>query len=158
MKKPRYETGSNPQGDEYDFEPYKDDEETPVDIHEADLVDATGKPILQQYFADIMMVAEALLPHGGMNALVKVVWQSVDDNEKVTGSFNENPIFNMLVYDCKFSDGTIKEYAANIITENIFNECDLDRYRDRMMLKFIDHKRNGDALRHKNCFITTQLG
>ena len=80
-----------------------------------DLVDTTGKPIRQQSFADTMVVDEVLLPHEEINALAKVAWQSVDDNGKVIGSFNKNPLLNTLLYDCELTDGTIKEYAANII-------------------------------------------
>ena len=48
VKKPHCETedNTNTQDDDYEFEPYKDDEETPVTIPAADLVDATGRPIL----------------------------------------------------------------------------------------------------------------
>ena len=29
------------------------------------------------------------------------------------GTFNENLLLNRLLYECKFNDGTTKEYAAN---------------------------------------------
>ena len=69
---------------------------------------ATGKPILQQSFADTMVTAEVLLPHGEMNALAKTIRKSVDDNGKVIRNFHENPMLNTLVYEFEFPDGTIK--------------------------------------------------
>ena len=59
-----------------------------------DLVDTTGKPIRQQSFADTMVVDEVLLPHEEMNALVKVIWQSVDENGEVVGNVDENPMLD----------------------------------------------------------------
>ena len=48
----------------HDFLPYEDDEETPVDVPEADCVDAAGKPILQQSVTDTIIQTEVLLPQG----------------------------------------------------------------------------------------------
>ena len=73
-----------------------------------------------------MVAAEVLLPHGEMNALAKVIRQSVDENRKVTGNFHENPTLNTLIYECDFPDGTIKENDVNIVTKNIFNKSDPD--------------------------------
>ena len=69
-----------------------------------------------------------LLPRGEMNALAKVVRQSVDKNGKVIGNFHETPMLNTLVYEYEFPDGTIKEYAANIIVENISNGSDTNEH------------------------------
>ena len=144
---PVQDPNRNPQDGDFDLEPYEDDVESPAHIPAADLVDFAGKPILQESFADRMINAEVLLPHGEMNAVAKVVKQSVDADGKVIGSFNENPMLNTLVYECEFSDGTTKEYAANIIAENIFLDSDQDGHRDRMMVGIVDHKRSGEAVR-----------
>ena len=111
---------NNPQDGDFGLEPYEDDVESPAHVPAADLIDAAGKPILQESFADRMINAELLLPHGGMNVVAKVVKHSADVDGKVVGSFNENPMLNTLVYDCEFLDGMTKEYAANIIAKNIF--------------------------------------
>ena len=54
-------------------------------------------------------------------AKAKVVRQSVDENGKIIGNFHENPMCDKRVYERESLDGTIKEYAANIIAKNIFN-------------------------------------
>ena len=104
---------ANPQGG--DFEPYLDDEETPAFLSQSDILYAAGKPILQKSFSDTMINAKVLLPHGEINGLNTVVKQSVDDNGNTIGSWNDNLMLNNLVYECEFSDVTVKEYAANII-------------------------------------------
>jgi hypothetical protein len=48
--------------DYWDLEPYEDEIETPLAIPEADFVDAIGKPILQQSFANTLIGAKVLLP------------------------------------------------------------------------------------------------
>ena len=109
---------ANTQGGE--FEPYLDDEETPEFLPQAKILDVAGKPILQKSFSDTMINAEVVLPHGDMNGLTTVVNQYEDDNRNTIGPWNDNPMLNTLVYECDFSDGTVKEYAANIFAENIF--------------------------------------
>ena len=116
------------------------DEETPAFVPQADILDAAGNPILHKSFSDTMINAEELLTHGDMNGLAIVVNQSMDDNGKTIVSWNENPMLNTLVYECEFFDGTVNEYAANIITENIFLEADVYGHRDRMMTGITDHK------------------
>ena len=46
--------------DWWDLEPYYDEQEPPLDIPDADFVDATGKPLLQQLFTDTLINAEVL--------------------------------------------------------------------------------------------------
>ena len=117
----------------------------------ADLVDAAGKPILQESVAGRMINADVLLPRGEMNAVAKVVKQSVDAEGKVVGSFSENLMLNTLMYECEFPDGATKEYATNIIADKIFLELDPDGCRERMMVGIVDHKRGGGAVRKAQC-------
>ena len=98
--------GTNTQGG--DFKPYLNDKESPEFVPQAKIHDAAGKPILQKSFADTMIISEVLLSHGYMNGLATVLKQSVDDNGKKIGSWNDNPMLNTLVYECEFSNGTVK--------------------------------------------------
>ena len=99
-----------------------------------------------------------LLPQGEAKALAKVVRQVVDEKGRVVGQHNDNPILNTLVYECEFPDGTTKEYAANIIAQNILYEPDPDGYFSTTLKSIIDHKRNGDAVAKSRKFITTKSG
>ena len=129
---------ANPQGG--DFDPYLDDDEIPEFVPQPNILNAAGKPILQKSFYDTMVNVELLLPRGQMNWIATIVKQSVDNNLKAIGSWNDNPMLNTLVYECEFSDGTVKEYSANIIAENIFLEADADGHRDIMMTDITNHK------------------
>ena len=102
---------------------------------------------MKESFADRIINAEVLLPHGEMNAVAKLVKQSVDADLKVVRSFDENPMLNTLVYECEFPDGRTKEYAANITFKNIFLESDPDSHRERMLVGTVNYKHGDDAMR-----------
>ena len=91
-----------------------------------------------------------------MNQIATVLKQSVDDNGKTIVSWNENPMLNTLVYECELSDGTVREYAAKIIEENIFLKADPDGHRDRMMTGITDHKRDGTAVPKSQKYMKTR--
>ena len=117
------------------------------DIPEADIVDASGKPICQQSLTDTLINAEILLPQGEERVLAKVLRRSVDENGRVIGQFNDNPILNTLVYDVELPDGTVKEYAANVIAEQILDQVDQEGHYGQQIDTILKHKRNGDAVR-----------
>ena len=105
---------------DWDAEPYDDDEdETPLEPFEADIVDAAGRPIMMHLLTDVLINAEVLLDFGDSAALAQVIRWAVDSDVQVIGLWDPNTILNTLVYECEFNDGTIKKYAANIIASNI---------------------------------------
>ena len=56
----------------------------------------------------------------------KIQGWSLGDNGKVMGSYDDNPIMNSIVYDVEFPDGQVKEYAANILAQNLLSQVDPD--------------------------------
>ena len=66
---------------------------------------------------------------------------SLGDNGKVMGSYNDNPILNSIVYDVEFPDGQVKEYAANILAENMMSQVDPDGPNQRLMEAIVDCKK-----------------
>ena len=105
--------------------PYEDEGLPSAQPMEADIVGHAGMPINNDSLQDLLVNAEVLLPHGEASQMAKVVRKAVDDNGKVIGSFDENPILNSLVYEVEFPDGVTKSYAAKIIAENILYQVDL---------------------------------
>ena len=145
--------------DDWDLDLYEDDVDGGApSIPEADFVDAAGKPVLQQSFADTLINAEVLLPHEESTTLATVLRRTVDENGRMIGTYNDNPLLNTMVYDCVFPDGTTKEYAANIIAENIYNNVDFDGYASSSSYVIVDHKRSGDAIRMEDKYFVTKTG
>jgi hypothetical protein len=98
--------------DEEEYDPFADDEEYPSNIPEfSDPVDSSGKAINQQPAYDKMIQAEVRLPQNGEFKRGKVIGRSVDATGKTTGTYDENPILNSVIYDIEFPDGETKQYA-----------------------------------------------
>ena len=129
----------------WDLDPYEDDDEVLPFIPEADLKDAAGKPYDVCSIADALINAEVMLPSSDSMAIAKVVRCGVDDKGRLIGTFNDNPLLNTLLYDCKFEDGTTRAYSANTIASNIFEELDADGYSSSLLYEIVDHKSSGEA-------------
>ena len=153
---------SNPLPDwvepDWDSEPYGDDTTPEHEPFEADLVDAAGKPILMHSLTDVLINAEVLLSKDDSTALARVIRRAVDSNGKVIGEWDSNPILNTLVYECEFNDGTIKEYSANVIASNIYEEGDADGFSSSLLYQIVDHKSSGEAIKMADKYITTRTG
>ena len=68
--------------------------------------DAAGKPFDVRSVADALINAEVMLPSGDSMAIATVVRRGVDNEGRLIGTFNENPLLNTLLYECEFEDGT----------------------------------------------------
>jgi hypothetical protein len=90
----------------WDLDPYKDDDGVLPFIPDADLKDAAGKPFEVCSVADALINMEVMLPNGNSMAIAKVVRRGVNDEGRLVGTFNDNPLLNTLLYDCEFNDGT----------------------------------------------------
>lgn len=56
---------------------------------------------------DLLIHSEVHLPQGEKIRAGKVIRRSCDENGAITGSYNENPILNTLVYDVEFPVGEV---------------------------------------------------
>jgi hypothetical protein len=63
-----------------------------------------------------------------------------------------------LLYECKFDDGTVKEYAANTIASNIFIESDEDGFLSLILYHIVDHKSSGGAVKMADKYFRTSNG
>ncbi len=74
-----------PIDDPFDMEPCGDDETMMFQIPEADLVGASGNPIIMQLLMDGLINAKVLLPIGDGEAIPKVLQCAVDSEGKLIG-------------------------------------------------------------------------
>ena len=105
-----------------------------------DIVDSTGKILNQQPAYDKLINAEIMLQHDNEVMKGKVKGRSISDDGRVTGTYDDNPILNSIVYDVEFPDGQIKEYAANILAENMLAQVDLDGHTTLLLKEIVDYK------------------
>ena len=98
------------------------------------------------------------LPQGEENKQVKVIGRSKDADCNINGTYDNNPFSNTMVYDVQFPDGEIKEYAANIIAENIYNQADVDGHNSNNLVRIIDYRKDDTDVEHSKMHITTKSG
>ena len=101
---------------------------------------------------------EVTLPHGEHMQCAKVIKRVVDETGNVVGSYNQNPILDTRVYEVLFPDGATKQYAANVIAENLFAECDDEGYCYQGLKRIVDHRSDGTALTKDQAFVTGKNG
>ena len=148
----------NPKEDPW--EEYSYDDESPRQIPDIeDTVDATGKLICQQPAYDKLINAEVHLQHGNKVQAAKVIQRSLGPDGNTNGSYDDNPFLNSLLYDVEFADGTIKEYSANVIAENMLTQVDAEGFSKTMMESIIDHKMDeSTAVSKADKYIVTNRG
>jgi hypothetical protein len=149
---------SNPQDGGTTYVPYEDDEEHSATVPEADALDSSGKPVNQQSMTDLLLNAEVLLPRGESMQMAKVVKRAVDNDGRLVGTFNENPTLNSMIYDVEFPDGVTKQYAANIIAENILYQVDSNGRHSQILDAIVSYKKSKAALSKDNAFVVTKRG
>jgi hypothetical protein len=62
------------------------------------------------------------------------------------GTANANPILDSREYEVKFQDGSTDTYAANVIAESLYSQCDSDGREFVMMKDIIEHRSDGSAV------------
>ena len=150
----------NKEDKEEEWEPYEDEDEQPhhfPDTEEA--IDHNGRLINQQPAYDRLLNNEVMLQLGESMQRAKVTRRYLGPDGQVVGKYDNNPNLNSIVYECEFNDGTIREYAANLIAENMLTQVDEDGFSITLMEGIIDHRKNHDtAVSREDAYVVTQRG
>ena len=102
---------------------------------------------------DLYLHAEVALPHGNQIQHGTVIGRVKDKDGNVMGHYNPNPILDSRVYEVMFPDGTIRQYAANIIAESIYNEVDEEGRRYQLLDEIIDLEETPDAVQPEDQYV-----
>jgi hypothetical protein len=148
------DTGSN------EFEEYEDDDEEARIVPEIeDMVDGKGRLLNQMPAYDRILNAEVSLQTGEEVSVGKVIQRALGPDGLVAGTYDENPRLNTMIYEVEFKNGDIKEYAANIIAENMLTQVDSEGYSLTMMKGIIDYKRDDSvAVSKRDMYVVTARG
>ena len=77
----------------------------------------------------------------------------------MSGSYDDNPFLNSIVYEVEFPDGQVKEYAANIIAENMLSQVDSDGFSTQLMDGIFDFRRdNSEAVPREDMYVYNKNG
>jgi len=148
------------QHDDEEWEPYQDDNEAPREFENIEEpVDSTGRLIEQQPAYDRLINAEVQLQkNGGEMEMAKVLQRTVGADGRTIGTYNDNPTLNTIVYDVEFSDGTIREYSANLIAQNMIAQTDEDGFSKSLMEGIVDYRKEEAALNQSEAYVLTCRG
>eukprot|EP00957_Ditylum_brightwellii_P089637 6826786-Ditylum_brightwellii.AAC.1 len=82
--------------------------------------------------------------------------RALGPNDRTAGSYHDTPILNSIVYKVKFPNREVKEYAANVIAENMLTQVDYEGFTTTMMEGIINHNRDENTAVHtKDKFVRT---
>lgn len=149
----------NTEGDSKEWEPFQDEDEEPHIIPDnEDVVDANGRLINQQPAYDKLLHSEVMLQHGESMKRAKVARRALGPDGRTSGKYDDNPLMNSVIYECEFDDGTIKEYAANVIAENMLTQVDEDGFTITLLDGIVDCRKNETAVSKEDGYVVTKRG
>jgi hypothetical protein len=125
--------------------------ETPIfDAYEDDDGGGTamvpGREDLPHEHYDKFVNAQVLLPYQGKMLTGKVTQRKRDRDGSLRGVANQHPILDTRTYVVEFPDGAEAEYAANVIAENMYAQCDESGNQYLLLDSIVDHKSDGTAI------------
>ena len=139
-----------------DFVPYEDEDEEPRVLQDTEEpVDSVGRAISQQPSYDKIINAEVSLQLNDQMALGKVIRRATGPHGKTVGRYHDDPRLNSMVYEVEFPDGQIKDYAANVIAENIITQVDLDGLSTTMLDAITDWQKDESAVEKAEKYLVT---
>jgi hypothetical protein len=145
--------------DDNEFEEYEDEDKSKRAVPNIeDTVDAsTGRLLNQQLAYDKILRSEVSLQLGENMTVRKVTKRDLGPNRNV--AYDENPYLNMMIYEVEFPDGQLKEYAANVIAENMLSQVDSDGYSLSMMKAITGYRKDAPvAMPKTDKYLTTPSG
>jgi hypothetical protein len=85
--------------------------------------------------------------------------RSIDENgNNIIGRYDENPTKSSVIYDVEFPDGQVKEYAANIIAENMLSQVNPEGYSTTLFDGIIDFQKDSSAVPITERYLVTKRG
>ena len=142
------------------FDEYEDDDEYKRVVPDVeDTVDVTGKLLNQHPAYDRIINAEVALQLEEEVTTGKVTRRALGPDGQVAGTYDDNPFLNTIIYEVEFPDGQVKDYAANVIAENMLTQVDSDGFTLTMMDSIIDYERDDAVVIPKSdAHVVTQSG
>jgi hypothetical protein len=131
------------------YDCYEDDEVSPSKMPYID--DIKEEHDVDTY--DQYVGAHVRVPIGDDIRSAKVVRRKRDLDGTVRGRANTNSMLDTRTYEIEFPDGRSDEYTANVIAENMYDQCDIEGRQYNIMEGIIDHKTDGHAVASADMYI-----
>ena len=120
---------------------------TPSDDEYSDMLTDDRPEADDEEAIDKYLTCELIMDVGSGNEQKgRVTKSSRGHGGELIGVAHNNPLFDTREYDLEFTDGSIENYAANIIAENMFAQVD-DEGREHLIMKdIVEHKKDHTAI------------
>ena len=103
--------------------------------------------------------AQLMLDVGGEQLQGRVIHRATEPDGTKKGMAHRNPLFDTRAYLVEFKDGSVAEYTANIIAENIYSQVDQEGCSFSILQEITDHKVDPKvALNESNGFYLSANG
>jgi hypothetical protein len=138
---------------EYENAFYIDNEEGDMEPEEP-----TNLPDIDKYTPeafDEYIGAQMMVNQGNERIQGRICKQARTDEGNPISRRNNNPFLDTRKYEVELLDGTIEEYYANIIAENLFSQVDSEGRQYILLKEISDHRRDETALPLSEGFMTT---
>ena len=145
--------------DVYDSIPDHTPGSAPPDAEYGDMIqralpDADDHPDIDTYIH-----ANLLLDVGGEKLQARVIKRAKEPDGTRKGKAHPNPIFDTRAYLVEFQDGSVAEYTANIIAENIYSQVDSEGRSFAILNEISGHRKvPGVAIEQENGFTISANG
>ena len=123
-----------------------------------DPVDQNGTPVFENSFGDTLINAEVLLPQGEDLQKARVMKRRINTDGNEIGTYDSNPLLNSIIYEVKFPDGTVQDYGANVIAENLYSQLDEDGHRQQVLDCILEHSKDDTAVPKAEKYAVTKGG
>ena len=90
--------------------------------------------------------------------LAKVKERKRNSDGELIVSTHENPILSTAIYNVESPDGTISEYSANVIAENLYSQVDDDGYNFDLLYEIVGYRKDKTAIDSKDGYFITKTG
>ena len=100
----------------------------------------------------------SMLNKGEEMKKVKVVGSFKENNGNIIGKYDSNPMLNTMVYDVKFTDGSIQDYGANVIVDNMYSQVDSESVLHYILYGILDFAKDTTAVQKSHQYIITKSG
>ena len=88
----------------------------------------------------------------------RVIDRTKNQNKKVIGDYNPNPILDTRICDVIFPDGLIQQYAANIIAEHMYSQVEKGGHHYQLLESIINHCTDGRVVHGDDGWTTEKNG
>ena len=125
-----------------------DDEniEPQENIHDNNIVN--DPPIVEKY--DEHVGVKLRLPVSGELQYGTVLRRKRHSDGSLVGKSHYNPQLDTRIYEVELEDGSVSEYATNVIMENLYSQTDHDGRFEKVFVGISNHECNGNEIKKED--------